>query len=93
MARVPFQGHGIVVRLAALAARGVSRENLVQVMGNPPLDEDSQLISFGPHFGGEACDEYIRRLKGLGLRHVDDFFELQWDHPEWLGFDAHEKTT
>lgn len=59
-------------------------------MDEPPLDEDDQLYSFGPHFDGQACDVYISRLKALGLVHVDDFFELQWDHPDWLTFTATE---
>ena len=90
MTRVTFLGHGIVVRKSALIMRGIVREQLIVAMEQHPLDEDDLLYSFGPHFGGEACDAFISRLKALGLVHVDDFFELQWDHPDWLTFTATE---
>lgn len=53
-----------------------------------PMAEDSELLSFGPSFGGEACNEFIRRLEFLGLVYVDDFFDLTLSHPNWLSFSA-----
>ncbi len=91
MVRVDFLSFGIVVRRAALAERGLDMTLVLRAMNEKPLDADTQLLSFGPHFGREACDEYIRRLQELGLSYVDDFFELAWDHPDWLDFSARLK--
>ena len=85
---VTFQ-HGIVIRQAALAAHGLTRGDLLRVFETGhPLGENDGLISFGPSFGPEACNEFISRLQGLGLIYVDDFFDLALDHPEWLNFQA-----
>lgn len=54
-----------------------------------PSAEDAELLSFGPSFGREACDEFIRRLESIGLAYVDDFFDLALNHPSWLKFSAH----
>ncbi len=51
-----------------------------------PLDEDGELLTFGPFFGGETLTVVHRRLVELGLVYVDDFFDLFMDHPEWLEF-------
>jgi hypothetical protein len=53
-----------------------------------PMDEDQELLSFGPHFGEEASDEFIRRLKHAGLEYVDDFFVLSTEAPEWCGLEC-----
>jgi len=85
---VSFQ-HGIVIRQAALAAHGLTRADLFRVFEtDQPLGENDGLISFGPCFGPDACNEFISRLQDLGLVYVDDFFDLALDHPEWLQFQA-----
>ncbi len=77
---------GLVVRRAALADRGVTYEHLLRAMEvDARLDADADLISFGPHFGGEAGSELARRLERLGLVYADDFFELTGDFPDWCG--------
>lgn len=49
-----------------------------------PLDENESLVSFGPHFGGEAASEFIKRLEELGLVYFNDFFDIPGlDLPEW----------
>ena len=86
--RVTFE-HGIVIRKAALRRTRIDREQLLSAFeSQAPFSENDDLVVFGPSFGSEACDEFIRRLKDLGLQHVDDFFELEFDHPEWLSFSA-----
>jgi len=81
--------HGIVVRRRALVERSVSLDQvLVTLEVTAPSAESPDLLSFGPHFGAEASDEMVRRLSALGLRHVDDFFDLSLDHPQWLRFFA-----
>ncbi len=65
---------GIVIRRAALGLHGVGTDQLTAVMESPPLDESDELLSFGPHFGVEAADEFGRRLQALGLVFVEDYF-------------------
>jgi surfactin synthase thioesterase subunit len=87
-ARVTFE-HGIVVRKDAMGSRKIDRPDLLAIFEvTEPLSEDQDLIVFGPSFGQEACNEFIRRLQAAGLRYVDDFFALELDHPEWLTFSA-----
>ncbi len=79
----------IVVRMAALRERAVSLAALMAVMEvSEPLDRNDELLSFGPHFGGGALDEFVSRLSALGLRYLDDFFEFAGDHPKWCAFGA-----
>jgi hypothetical protein len=77
---------GIVVRKQALQRIGVDKGKLLALLeAVAPYDEDDDLISLGPHFGAEAADEGIRRLKNLGLEYPDDFFDLSADVPDWCG--------
>jgi hypothetical protein len=78
------QHFGLVVRKGALERCRLTRDHLLELMEAPrPMDEDVALISFGPHFGEEASDEFVRRLKHAGLEYVDDFFVLSVDAPDW----------
>jgi hypothetical protein len=43
---------------------------------SPPLDISDDIVSFGPSFGGEAADEFVKRLTAAGLEYLDDFFVL-----------------
>ena len=75
---------GIVIRKHALQKHNVSFQVLLQVMETEqPLDEDEELISLGPHFGGEAANEFVRRLESLGLVYGDDFFDFADIIPDW----------
>lgn len=79
--------YGVVVRRAALAERNVTLPALLEAMENRfPLDQDDKLLSFGPHFDGDALHVFHHRLVDLGLRYVDDFIELVMDHPNWCQF-------
>lgn len=81
--------YGLVVRKAALVERGVAYSQLLTAMeSTQPLDENDGLVSFGPHFGGEAADNLASRLVALGLVHVDDFFVFSGDFPAWCRFAA-----
>jgi hypothetical protein len=77
---------GIVIRRKALSRLGIDDRALSSLMeAESPLDSDSDLISFGPHFGEEAANEFIRRLNGAGLEYAEDFFQVPTDVPEWCG--------
>ena len=77
---------GIVLRKKSLQRLGLDLPKILALMeSSDPYDEDDELISFGPHFGQEAADELIRRLKDVGLEYPDDFFEFSADVPEWCG--------
>ena len=66
--------YGLVIRQSALIARGITRAQVLEVLEvDRPMAEDRELLSFGPSFGAEACDEFVRRLESLGLVYVDDF--------------------
>jgi len=81
---------GIIVRRAALAERGVSWTDLLRILeASAPLDSNERLASFGPHFGQEALDEFLRRLSAAGLVYFDDFIEFSGVWPEWCRFKAY----
>lgn len=52
------------------------------------MDEDDALFSFGPHFGQEASDEFLRRLKSLGLAYPEDVFVFEEFIPTWCALSA-----
>lgn len=81
--------YGIVVRRRALTERGVGYARLLEAMEiDEPLDASEGLLSFGPHFGGEAASEFTARLQNLGLVYIDDFFVFSGDFPGWCAFAA-----
>jgi len=76
--------YGVIVRKAALATKGIAYGTLLHAFEvEAPLDENDDLVSFGPSFGQEAMDEFISRLQALGLEYFDDFFCVACDFPEW----------
>lgn len=76
--------YGIVIRKSAFQARGISRETVLNVMETEqPLDENDELMSLGPHFGGDAVREFTRRLETLGLRLNEDFISFVDMLPAW----------
>lgn len=85
--------YGIVVRRAALTVKSIDYKQLLQVMEvEQPLDSNEDLVSFGPSFGEEAMNEFIARLRALGLEYVDDFFSISCEMPAWcnvrIGFNV-----
>jgi hypothetical protein len=75
---------GIVIRKAALKEKGINHIDILKIMEvESPLDDDDDLISFGPSFGEEALNEFIVRLQNIQLEYVDDFFTIIYDVPEW----------
>ncbi|HZS46572.1 MAG TPA: hypothetical protein VFC63_15965 [Blastocatellia bacterium] len=75
---------GIIIRKDALLRQGVDDDTICQIMDrDKPYDEDASLISFGPHFGEEGAEEFVSRLRKLGLIYLEDFFVLWDDVPEW----------
>lgn len=78
---------GLVVRREALFKRGIALSELLEAMEvDEPLDADEFLLSFGPSFGGEAADEFERRLNKLGFEYYDDYFVFLCAVPRWLEF-------
>ncbi|KAB2877342.1 hypothetical protein F9K33_16515 [bacterium] len=76
---------GILIRLNALMKCNIKRDHILAIMEvDNPLDENENLISFGPHFGEEAAAEFTNRLERIGLRYIDDYFVFKEDIPEWL---------
>lgn len=89
--KVTFE-YGLVIRRSASSEKGISSKQLENVFeGNKALDLNENILSYGPHFGQDVMMYYFRRLESIGLVHVEDFFELEYDHPEWLQFYADMK--
>lgn len=81
--------HRIVVRKDALRAKCIPVGDVLHALkATAPLDEDGQLISFGPSLGEEALHEFIRRLEALGLDYFTDYFTISADIPEWCALHA-----
>lgn len=77
---------GIVVRRRALARLNLEETTILSLMETEaPYDADPELMSFGPHFGEEAAEEFVRRLKAAGLEYAEDFFQAAIDVPDWCG--------
>ena len=85
MAGIQVSAHvGIVIRNAALAKHLISRHQILTAMeAEAPMDEDTDLLSFGPHFGGEAGHTFIQRRERLGRVYGDDFIDLALIVPAW----------
>ncbi|WP_282298159.1 hypothetical protein [Stenotrophomonas sp. PS02289] len=81
--------HGIVVRKDALRAKCIPVADVLHALeATAPLDEDGELLSFGPSFGEEALHEFIRRLEALGLDYFTDYCTISADIPEWCALRA-----
>lgn len=80
----------LILRKASLYERAVPREKLFHALEvQVPLDENEQLLSFGPIFGEEALHVFTQRLERLGLRYEDDFFGFDPVVPHWCGLLAY----
>ena len=81
---------GIVVRKRALGRLQIDESELLALMETQEAyDADPELLSFGPHFGEEAAEEFVRRLKNIGLEYAEDFFRVSADVPEWCGMSCY----
>jgi hypothetical protein len=77
--------YGLVVRKSSLMERGISQSSFSEAMHDIDiLEENDELMSYGPLFGQEAFDEIKTRLANIGLSHVDDYLELNFLLPDWL---------
>lgn len=82
-------GYNILVRRNSLPERSLSLDQLLRTLDTAkPFSEDENLLTFGPSFGMEAVDEFIKRLQTFGLIYWDDFFEFRCDYPSWCTFRA-----
>jgi hypothetical protein len=76
---------GLVINKLSLTKKSIDLNTIkTKVFESAPLDENDDLISYGPHFGGEEMKVYEDRLKKLGLEYVDDYFDFSNDYPGWL---------
>lgn len=74
----------IILRKEAANALSLTTDTILATVEQSAFsDEDGDLLVLGPLWP-EAADEFIGRLKGLGLVYVDDFFEIGLDKPDWL---------
>jgi hypothetical protein len=81
---------GLVIRKEALQRCGVDRHQLLVLMeADAPLDEDDALVSFGPHFGGEATQTLLQRLEAVGIQYGNDVIDIADTLPDWLQLHAH----
>ena len=51
----------------------------------------TELLSYGPHVGMEAAQEFALRLDKIGLVYIDDYFIMSGDFPQWVTFEAKVK--
>ncbi len=79
--------YGLIIRRDSLKRVGINLKEVFELMEqSPPLDISNDIVSFGPLFGGEAADEFVRRLQGAGLKYLEDFFVFNGDFPDWCRF-------
>jgi hypothetical protein len=75
---------GLVIRKTSLQKHSIPMNLLLQQMEiDRPFDEDEDLLSLGPHFGGEAMQEFVRRLETFGLKYGEDFIDFADTLPGW----------
>jgi len=78
---------GLLLRKKSLSEKEVALAELTEAMkGAEQVGEDAHLISYGPCFGAEALDGYIKSLQNIGLDYWDDFVEFSGDFPSWCRF-------
>ena len=81
--------YGIVVREAALEEHGVTLAQLNDLFeADSPYDLADGVVSYGPHFGGEAAEEFTRSLEARGLSLPEDFFVFDALVPDWVQLGA-----
>ena len=77
--------YGLVIRQNALREKRISETKVFKIFGvTEPLDSNSELMSFGPVFGGEALKNICGELNLIGLSYFDDYVDLIADYPSWL---------
>jgi hypothetical protein len=81
--------YGIVIRKSAVTAKGISLQKVFAPREtSSPLDQNEELLSYGPHFGREAAEKFSDKLELLGLKYFEDFFLVEMDVPDWVGLEA-----
>ncbi len=86
--QVSFQ-HGLVIRKPRLIEVGVSRQAVLDVFGGAgPLDEDDDLMSFGPLGDETVLEEKCQALMSLGMDYGFDQVDLNAEFPDWITFRA-----
>ena len=77
----------IVIRCNSIKNIGLSEDDISKILEfDNPLDSNCDIVSYGPSFGMEASDEFIKRLEHIGLLYIDDFFIFYGDFPQWCDF-------
>ena len=77
---------GVLIRKDSIARKGHKVSDIKGIIETTLLDENDDLLSYGPCFGEEAADNLAKKLEGKGLEYVDDYYIFQGDFPEWLSF-------
>lgn len=85
--------YGFIFKKESLNNLLISSGKLAEIMETKPIDEDNDIVSFGPSFGKEAADVFIKRLESIGLFYVSDFYIFECDLPDWLSFYVSIKKT
>lgn len=81
--------YGLIIRRDSLIRENITEERICEIMEvKEPMDSNSTLISFGPHYDEEAAGNFLMKLEKEGLRYVEDFFIFFGDFPEWIQFDV-----
>ena len=80
---------GLLVRKPRLSEIGVSRQAVLDVFGGAgPLDEDDDLMSFGPLGDETVLKEKCQALMSLGIDYGFDQVDLNAEFPDWITFRA-----
>lgn len=77
---------GILIRKDSIKSKNLNIADIKAMIETALLDENEELLSFGPCFGEEAAANLSKKLENKGLEYVDDYFIFQGDFPEWLSF-------
>lgn len=77
---------GIIIRKDAIYKKSLSISDIKDVIETDLIDENDELLSYGPCFGEEAANNISKELESKGLEYVDDYFIFQGDFPDWMSF-------
>jgi hypothetical protein len=77
---------GIIIRKDAIDKKSLSITDIKDIIDTDLIDENDELLSFGPCFGEEAASNIGKKLESKGLEYVDDYFIFQGDFPDWMSF-------
>lgn len=75
---------GIVIRRNAAIEKSVDLGVVMtEFHFEDVYDKNSDFVSLGPFFGGDAADSCMKFLEQLGLVYLDDFFIMEGYFPDW----------